>query len=181
MAGRIFGADRLPLDPPFSYQLVATRDRHAMIREGDASQIRDSEGDNKAEFSSFEVQAPRRAAKQIEIGALDSSVAQLWPLSVRLNARGQRGDVWNLEFPFSHISSRPGEFQIESGPALIPRDVINIADASIVNGCYLAYVFVYRASQVDLLAWGPTSDASRSFVHFARIGDTKTEVLSGQL
>jgi len=33
MAGKIFGADRLPLDPPFSYQLVATRDRHAMIRE----------------------------------------------------------------------------------------------------------------------------------------------------
>src|SRR6185437_9007196 len=77
MAGRIFGADRLPLDPPFSYQLVATRDRHAMIREGDASQIRDSEGDNRAEFSSFEIQAPRRAAKQIEIGTLDSSVAQL--------------------------------------------------------------------------------------------------------
>jgi len=113
------------------------------------------------------------------MAALDSAVMQLSPLSVRLNARGQRGEFWSLEFLLSHISTRGPEFQIETGPVLIPRDLIDIADASIVGGCYLAYVFLNKTSQVDLLAFGPTSNRGRRFAHFARIGGIKTDVLSG--
>lgn len=178
MAGNIFGTDRLPLDPPFSYQLIATRDRHAIVRESEASGTKDSEAGHGASFSSFDIHAPRHAAKSVDIGALDSAVAQMWPLSIRLNARGQRGGSWDLEFPLSHISTRGPEFQLETGPALIPCDLINIADASIVGGCYLAYVFVNNASQVDLLAWGPAGNHHRNFVHFARIGGIKTDILS---
>src|SRR5690349_1322410 len=63
MAGSIFGSDRLPLDPPYSYQLIARRDRHAIIREGEASGNMDNEADNESTFSSFDIHAPRRAAK----------------------------------------------------------------------------------------------------------------------
>ena len=179
MAGKIFGTDRLPIEPAFSYQLVATRDRHAVVREGEASERRDSEADHGVTFSSFEIHAPRHAAKQLEIGALDSgAVAQQWPLSVRLKARGQRGEFWNLEFPLSHISTRAAEFQIETGPVLISRDLIEIPDASIVAGCYLAYIFLNKASQVDLLAFGPKGNQRRGFVHFARIGGIETEILA---
>ena len=182
MAGNIFGAGRLPLDPPYSFQLVATRDRHAIVREDEASGNRDNEADNAAVFSSFDIHAPRHGARLIEIGALDAAaVAQLWPLSARLNVRGQRGTLWSLEFPVGHISTRTGDapaFQIESGPVLIPRDTVEIADASVIGGCYLAYVFLNKTSQVDLLAWGPASKSRRSFVRFARIEGVATELLS---
>ncbi len=180
MAGKIFGADRLPIEPPYSYQLFATRDRNGVIREGDAaSGLSDSEGDHSAGFSSFEIHAPRHATKHLAISALDAgSVTQQWPLSARLKARGQLGELWTLEFPVSHINTRAAEFQIETGPVLIPRDLIEIPDASIVGGCYLAYIFLNKTSQVDLLAFGPGRDRRRSFAHFARIGGIETEILS---
>src|SRR5689334_754650 len=55
MAGKIFGEDRLPIYPPFSYQLIATRDRHAMVREGEASGLRDGEANHEASFSLFDI------------------------------------------------------------------------------------------------------------------------------
>ncbi|MGQ0686099.1 hypothetical protein [Bradyrhizobium sp.] len=184
MAGNIFGADRLPLDPPYSYQLIARRERHAIVREDVSSGSRDSEADHEAAFSSFDIHAPRHAAKPIETRALDSgTVARSWPISARLKARGHRGELWNLEFPVNHINTRTkdaSEFQVESGPVLIPRDIVDIADASIVGGCYLAYVFFNKTSQVDLLAWGPTSNSRRGFVRFARIVGIETELLSRQ-
>lgn len=88
MAGEIFGAGHLPHDPPYSYQLVATQERHAIVRESDAPAIEDSEADNEAAFSSFHVYAPRRSAKSIETGGLNSAtLAQLWSISVRLSSR----------------------------------------------------------------------------------------------
>ena len=177
MAGKIFGTDRLPIEPPFSYQLVATRDRHAMVREGEAPGHRDSEADHGVTFSSFEIHAPRHAARNLKIGALDSgAVTEQWPLSVRLKACGQRSELWSLEFPLSHISTRAAEFQMETGPVLIPRDLIEIPGASIAAGCYLAYIFLSNASQVDLLAFGPGGNQGRSFGHFARIGGIETEI-----
>ena len=144
----------------------------------------DNEADNEATFSSFDIHAPRHAAKSLEMEYLSAAaIANLWPISARLNTRGQGDELWNLEFPVSHISTRAGDapaFQIESGPVLIPRDLVDIADASIVGGCYLAFVFVNNRSQVDLLAWGPTINLSRGFVHFARISSVETDVLSPQ-
>jgi hypothetical protein len=182
MAGEIFGAGRLPRDPPYSYQLIATRKRHAIVREGEASGNRDNEADHEAIFSSFDIHAPRHAATLMEIRTLDpATVTQLWPISARLKVRGQRGEYWNLEFPVNHVNTRTADaaaFQVESGPVLIPRDAIDITDASIIGGCYLAYVFLNKTSQVDLLAWGPAGNFRRSFSHFARIDGIETELLN---
>ncbi|MET4759729.1 hypothetical protein ABH975_002735 [Bradyrhizobium ottawaense] len=181
MAGEIFGTGRLPRHPPYSYQLVATRRRHAIIRESEPPALEDSDAENEATFSSFDIQAPRYPAKLMEIGSLYSAaLAETWPISGRLKMRGRSGELWNLEFPVSHISTRASQFQIESGPVLIPSNTVDIAEASIIGGCYLAYLFLNKPSEVELLAWGPTKNLRRSFVRFARIDNIETEILSRQ-
>jgi hypothetical protein len=42
MAGDIFGAGRLPRDPPYMYQLIATRERHSILRAGNEFANRDT-------------------------------------------------------------------------------------------------------------------------------------------
>lgn len=181
MAGDIFGAGRLPRDPPYSYQLIATRTRHAIVREGEAPGARDNEADHEAVFSSFDIHAPRHAAARVATGGLDAAtVAASWPLSARLKLRGQGGALWTLEFPVSHINTQTAgaaAFQVETGPVLIPRETIDLADATVIGGCYLAYVFLNRTSRVDLLAWGPGGHSRRSFSRFARIEGIETELL----
>ncbi len=182
MAGKIFGEDRLPLDPPYSYQLIATRKRHAIVRDGEASGNKDSEADNETIFSSFDIQALRRAAKSIEIEVLNvGKVTRLWPITVRLNARAQRGEMWSLEFPVSHISMRSGNavaFQIESGPRTYP--------ARLGRYCggfdHWRVLSSLRLSQQDeagrLAGMGATNSVGRGFVEFARIGGIEKEILS---
>ncbi len=185
MAGKVFGSDRLPLDPVYSFQLIARHDRHAIARDDEEAGKKDSEAENTATFSSFEISAPRRAAKSVDLAALNSRIiANLWPLSARLNVRDKQGKLWNLEFPINHIISRANGtplFQIETGPILIPCDLIEIADASSIGGCYLAYAFLNTTHQVDLLAWGGVGQRAtpRKFIHFARITNVKANVLSG--
>lgn len=180
MAGEIFGTGRLPHDPPYSYQLIATRSRHAIVREGDGNS--DNEADNDAVFSSFDIHLPRQPAVPIETPSLDvGTVAQSWPISARLKLSDRRGERWILEFPVNHINTRTGEtaaFQVESGPVLVPQEAADIAGASIIGGCYLAYVFLNKTNQVDLLAWGPMRHSHRAFSRFARMEHIEAELLS---
>jgi hypothetical protein len=182
MAGHIFGGERLPWDPPYSFQLIATPERHVIVREDEVLGNRDTEAANEAAFSSFDIHAPQRAATSIEVAALSKTVAHLWPISVRLSARNERGELWNLEFPANHISTRIANepsFQIESGPIIVPHDLIKIPEASSMIGCSLAYVFLNKTDQVDLLAWGPSrwrNNSHRSFVQFARVSKIETDI-----
>ncbi|WP_339034765.1 hypothetical protein WHZ78_23575 [Bradyrhizobium symbiodeficiens] len=179
MAGEIFGTGRLPRDPPYSYQLVATQKRHAIIRRGGASELEDSEADNDTAFSLFDIFAPQRESSLIDPEAIDQAkIERRWPLSARLTVKGS--ELWILEFPVSHISSRGGAFQIESGPALIPRDLVNIPETSTFCGCYLAYVFLNKPNQVDVLAFGRNGNFHRQFAKFARIEGIQIEILSRQ-
>lgn len=177
MAGEIFGMGRLPKDPPYSYQLVATQKRHAIIRRGGASEIEDSEADNDTAFSLFDIFAPQRKSSPVDPEAIDQAeIERQWPLSARLTVKGS--ELWILEFPVSHISRRAGAFQIESGPVLIPQDLVNIPDTSTFCGCYLAYVFLNKPNQIDVLAFGRNENFHRQFVKFARIEDIQIRILS---
>lgn len=179
MAGDVFGAGRLPRDPPFSFQLVATRKRHAIIREGEAVEHRDSEAEHDAVFSSFDIQAPERAATLMNAASLDAgTVAQSWPMSARLKVPGRSGKFWNLQFPVNHINTRAAAYQVESGPVLIPQDAVDITSASVAANCYLAYVFFKGTREVDLLAWGAQEKSLRSFSRFARIVGVEAELLT---
>jgi hypothetical protein len=175
MAGDVFGTGRLPRDPPYTYQLIATRERHAILRAGDDFGNEDTEAANSTIFKVFNVHTPRIAARPMPLEETTSlTLEQFWPLSACLKVRSQTGDLWILEFPVNHISSQttPAQLlQIESGPIIVPHDILEISDASIIGNCYLCYAFLNKASQLDLLAWGPThvAKARRSFSHFARI------------
>jgi hypothetical protein len=184
MAGDIFGTGRLPRDPPYTFQLVATRERHAIVRAGEDFGNRDTEAANETTFSAFDVHTPRSAARSVQLEELNSTaLAQLWPLSVRLKVQSQTGEPWSLAFPVNHINTqdRAGPlFQIETGPIIVPQDIVEIPDASRVGRCFLSYAFLNKTNQVDLLAWGPSrSDTPhRSFAHFARISGIETNIYS---
>jgi hypothetical protein len=181
MAGKIFGAERLPLDPPYSYQLIATRQRHAIVREDEVAGNMDSEADHDRTFLAFDIHAPMRPAMRLQMEDLNARVlAQDWPVSVRLSKVSPGGSMWALEFPASHINTRSGAVQVETGPVLVPRDVIDIAGASVIGGCYLAYVFFNRPDRADLLAWGPGNHSRRGFVRFARLDGIEAEILARQ-
>ena len=184
MAGDIFGAGRLPRDPPYTYQLIATRDRHAILRAGEDFGNEDTEAANETIFSAFDVHAPQSAASSIPFDELTSTtLVQSWPLSVCLKVRSQTGERWTLEFPVNHISTQNTAgplFQIESGPILIPQEILEIPDATRIGGCFLSYVFLNKANKADLLAWGPSSSATshRSFAHFGQILSIETTIYS---
>ncbi|UPJ48574.1 hypothetical protein IVB30_36985 [Bradyrhizobium sp. 200] len=182
MAGDIFGAGRLPRDPPYMYQLVAKRERHAILREGASNA--DTEAANETTFSAFDIHTPPRAARSIPFDELTSTtLVQSWPLSVCLKVRSQTGELWTLEFPVNHISTQNTAgplFQIESGPMIIPQDILEIPDATRIGGCFLSFVFLNKTDKADLLAWGPERSATshRSFAHFAQISSIEANVYS---
>jgi hypothetical protein len=183
MAGDIFGTGPLPQDPPYTYQIIATRERHAMLREGEISGNKDTEAANEALFSFFDVHTPQSAARSIQFeGLASTSLVQLWPLTVYLKVRSQTGELWILQFPVNHISTQDTAgplFQIETGPVIVPQDVLELPDASKIGACFLSYVFLNRTNQIDLLAWGASSASShRSFAHFARISSIETHICS---
>jgi hypothetical protein len=184
MAGDVFGTGRLPRDPPYTYQLIATRERHAILRAGDDFGNKDNEAPNDTIFSTLNIHAPQIAAGLIRLEELTSTtLKQRWPLSIHLKVRSQTGDLWILEFPVGHIStqSEPARlFQIESGPVVIPQDILDVPDASRIGKCYLCYVFLNKTHQADLLAWGPSGPTTtrRGFNHFARISIMEAHICS---
>lgn len=184
MAGDIFGSGRLPRDPPYMYQLIATGERHSILRAGHDFGNQDTEAENDGVFSALNIRTPQIAVRSIRFVELNSATLdQLWPLSVHLTVRSQTGGTWILEFPVNHIStkSKPAQlFQIESGPVVIPQDILDISHASKIGECYLCYVFMSKTHQADLLAWGPSGSATapRGFKHFARISTMQAHIFS---
>lgn len=184
IAGDVFGTGRLPRDPPYTYQLIATRKRHAILRAGDDFGNKDTEAANDTIFLALNIHAPQIAARRIRLEELTSTTfEQRWPLSVHLKVRGRTADFWILEFPVNHISTQnnPAQlFQIETGPVVIPQDLLDVPDASRIGECYLCYVFLNKAHQADLVAWGPSGSATapRGFNHFARISIMEAHILS---
>ena len=182
MAGDVFGTGRLPRDPPYMYQLIATRERHAILRAGDDFGNEDTEVANNTIFTALNIHAPQIAARPMRLEEVTSiTLEQFWPLSVHLKVRSQTGDLWILQFPVSHVSSqsKPTQLlQIESGPIIIPQTILHVPGASTIGECYLCYAFLNKTRQVDLLAWGPSGLAKtrRGFNHFARISIVEAHI-----
>jgi hypothetical protein len=179
MAGDVYGQDRLPLQPAYSFQFVASRDRHVMLREAvDAADVHDSEAPHSAAFKNLAIDVPEIDAETLP---LDRIVAQSrWPLTAQLSAAGADGNRWALEFPVSHINLRdhPVAWQVETGPVVVPCDLIDIAGAAKTGGVQLACVFFNRADRADLLAFGPSGDSRRGFVRVARLENIEVALLA---
>jgi len=169
MAGDVYGSGPLPMDPAYSFQFVASHERHVMFREpvGTAALL-DTDAPHVASFSDV----------AIEVGEIEGEIVDLrsaaamsrWPLTARLTATGASGARWLLDFPVNHINLRekPEGFQVETGPIVVPADLIDIAGAARPAGVQLAFIFFNQLDRVDLLAFGPGA-SGRGYRHFSRL------------
>jgi hypothetical protein len=170
MAGDVYGQESLPLQPAYSFQFAASRDRHVMFRDAvDAGGPQDSAAPHAESFEVVTIDAPEIDAIAVPFDGLVDQTP--WPLTARLVATGPRGRRWTLEFPVNHLNVRVATrtWQVETGPVLVPHDLFEIAGAAATGGLQRAFVFFNRADRVDLLGFGPTGSGRRGFAHTARL------------
>jgi hypothetical protein len=163
MAGDVYGQGQLPLQPPYSFQFIASRDKHVMLREAiDTASVQDSVATHSATFSRLIIDAPEIDAEAVPAAA----ARERWPLAARISAAR-----WTLEFPVGHINVRdnPPAWQVETGRVIVPCELIDIAGAAKPGGLQLAFAFFSRSDQLDLLAFGALGSDRRAFQHFARL------------
>jgi hypothetical protein len=170
MAGDVYGQGSLPMQPAYSYQFAASRDRHVMFRDAvDATGLQDTVAPHADSFATVAIDVPEIDGVVVPF---DRAVERSpWPLTARLAAAGTNGGRWKLEFPVNHInlSTAPRAWQVETGPILVPCGLIDIADAAKTGGLQRAFVFFNRVDQVDLLAFGQTRLGRLGFAHTARL------------
>lgn len=168
MAGDVYGRGRLPLQPSYSFQFIASRDKHVMLREAvDAGSFQDTVAPHSGTFSKLAIEAP-----EIDAGLVAPDAAkERWPLAARISVAEASGARWTLEFPVGHINVRdnPPAWQVETGPVIVPCELIDIAGAAKPGGLQLAFAFFSRPDQLDLLAFGALGSGRRAFQHFARL------------
>lgn len=175
MAGDVFGAGRLPLNPAYSFQVFASSDRHVMMRRAEdvANAKRDTVAPNSATFANLQVHAPTRAADPCEIAELGPEQIQAaWPLSLKIELDDHRDrSRWSVQCPVNHINSRHGRagVQVETGPVLLPEVWSPGTGADRLGGFMLAYIFWNRPREVELLALASDSRGHRTFSWFERI------------
>lgn len=187
MAGKIFGDGPLPTEPPFSYQVIASRGRHVMIRNSaSAGPDSDTFARNEAMFERLDFHLPTLAGKRVDfVQTASGEIGSYWPLQVRVVARSRDGNDWSLQFPVSHVSDQRKQggrqFQIETGPVLIPKQLLESTGIPSIGDYYLAYVFFNRIDRMDLLIFGRESDKTsgiREFRHTHRMSDVTIEIYS---
>src|ERR1700730_15291398 len=123
MAGDVYGSGKLPLDPPYGFQILASSHRHVVIRDfGHDMTTRDTSDSTFGAFSEVVINAPPSQCGRLDRDLLTpKSIAQLWPLTARLHAASDGVDHL-VDFPVLHINTKPigksAAFQVETGPAL---------------------------------------------------------------
>lgn len=184
-AGDVYGAGRLPRDPPYTFQVLASRRRHAIIREAATNTfVADSADGNDSLFESVDIHDPRHEGPQLVMADLVvDRIAHLWPLTCRVRARTRAGDdmEWLLDFPVNHINAKLASgvplFQVETGPVLVPDALVSEPGASRNADFVLAYVFFNRLDRVDLsLAARSGTDGRRAFALFGRLNNVAIEL-----
>lgn len=177
MAGDVYGKGRLPLHPAYSFHFAASRDWHVMFRDAvDAAGLQDTVAPNSDSFSSLGIEVP-----EFDAAALPpEAVRDRWPLAARIVAAAADGVRWTLEFPLNHLNVRDdaSAWQVETGPIVVPCELIDIAGAAKAGGLQRAFVFFNRLDRADLLAFGPFGECRRGFAHAARLGGAEITLLA---
>jgi hypothetical protein len=184
MAGNVFGSGRLPKDPPYSFQFLASSRRHAVLRDfGPGTSPGDSAAENGEVFAAVMIETPPLRATRIDVAALAAEKpTELWPMTARVTVQKQPGPAWILEFPVNHLNHRKAggvaSFQIETGPVLVPEALIEGARVTRAGGFALAYAYFNRSDRVDLALFGPTAmpERGRGYVHFERLDGLDIEL-----
>jgi hypothetical protein len=177
MAGDVYGAGQLPLDPPYSFQFFASPERHVIVRGfSEGAPKGDSIATNGETFSSLAIHAPKQALRPVT--AADLTPDHLaWPITARAHVQANDGVRWLLDFPILHVNTRRSPqpaFQIETGPLLVPEELLDPGPA-ILGGFALAYVFFNRLDRIDLSLFG-RSGRGRTYGQFGRLDEVSIEL-----
>jgi hypothetical protein len=186
MAGDVYGSGKLPRNPPYSYQFIASIREHAIVREYcDGRRSEDTAAGNEALFSSLDIYAPPLAARRLEQSEFAADGA-IWPLTGRIDMSAPDAR-WLIDFPINHLNSRAvrgvSEFQVETGPVLIPASMTGSRDAAIGGGFGLAFVFFNSLERADLAIYTPAAAegaVGRTYRAFGRIEKAKIELFAGR-
>jgi hypothetical protein len=186
MAGDVFGSGRLPLDPSYRFQILASAHRHAILRDyGPAAPPRDSSAANLEVFSAMHFEEVTRQPRPVGTALLvTEALSEVWPLTARIQAPALDGSIWLLEFPVNHLNHRDaghavGVYQIETGPVLIPAVLVETTGVTVLEGFCLAYVFFNRLDRVDLALYVSAVSGGmpiRGYVSFGRIENAAIEL-----
>ena len=109
MAGDVYGGGRLLKEPPYSFQIFASRQRHTIVREpgisiGSAVNA-DSTANNQSVFAELAIHIAETNRNAIDLDRLgDGTVSPSWPLMANVELCGPNGDGWVLNFPVNHIN-----------------------------------------------------------------------------
>jgi hypothetical protein len=182
MAGDVYGSGRLLKEPPFSFQIFASRQQHTIVREPGISTVpavtADSTASNDSVFEKLAIHVAEANRNAIDPHKLsDEAVSASWPLTANVELCRPNGDRWVLNFPVNHINiaaiDGKGAFQVETGPILVPHSLISsTSPASVMGGFAIGYVFFNQFDRIDLALWGPRevdNVASREFRHYERL------------
>ncbi|MFZ2157237.1 MAG: hypothetical protein WAV72_14105 [Bradyrhizobium sp.] len=187
MAGDVYGKGRLLKEPPYSFQIFASRQQHTVVREPGIS-IRlavpaDSTASNESVFEELAIHIAAANRNALDLDKLsDEAVSASWPLIANVELCRPNGDRWVLNFPVNHINiaaiDGKNAFQVETGPILIPHSLISpTSPASVMGGFAIGYVFFNQSDRIDLALWGPreiNNVSSREFRHYERLDATVT-------
>jgi hypothetical protein len=157
MAGNVFGPGPLPLSPPYSFQIIASSDRHIIIREAAAGSARgDTSGTNETTFSSVTLHAPQSEGTLLDFETLQiEEIHGVWPLSARITTRRVGGEWWTVQFPVNHINSSgaaASAIQVETGPLVLPHAWLPDLRAERLGPFVLCYLFFRTSHEVEVLA-----------------------------
>jgi hypothetical protein len=167
LAGDVYGEDRLPVEPAYSFQFITSSERHVMLREPTGTgELQDTDAAHSSSFSNVAIETHEVEAEAVRFGSAASQRG--WPLTARVAATGKSGARWLLDFPVNHINRKGRAFQVETGPVIVPADLIDVAGAAKPGGLQLAFVFFNRLDRVDLLAFGG-GVKGRGYAHFGRL------------
>jgi hypothetical protein len=156
MAGDVYGMGRLPLHPHYSYQMIAGQLRHVIWRDYGEWQ-RDTAEPHEVRFTSLRIDAPLIEHRIVRSDDLGKAVVM--PRSCAISATGRDRVPWLLEAPIQHINYRvrggQTEFQVETGPILVPETLVEPGSAVCLGGFALAYLFLNRPDRADLALLQP--------------------------
>jgi len=187
MAGNVYGCGKLVRDPPYGFRIIASSQRHVIIRDFEQGlPNRDTSHPNLEIFTELVIDAPALQEGRLDPDLLTTeTLARSWPLTARMHA-GRAGVDHFLDFPVLHINAKQtGEgvaFQAETGPVLLPAALLDDAGLAI-GGFALAFVFFNRLDRLDLAIWGPAgagAEAHRGYVHFGRLEGIVIELYGGK-
>ena len=85
-----------------------------------------------------------------------------------------------MDFPVNHLNHRVSdgraEFQIETGPLLIPTGLVDRDGVAEAGGFTLAYIFFNQLDRADVALWTPMPFGGRAFGKTERLERVSIEV-----